>query len=51
MGGNIIEIRGSNFKPFNWETDVDNRNETFCYFTALEMAMPMTVTSATGAYC
>jgi len=31
-GGNIIQIKGSNFYPFNSTTEIDNSNDTFCWF-------------------
>ena len=34
-GGNIITLRGENFKPFHTEQgDIDIANSTFCYFVA-----------------
>ena len=34
-GGNEVEVRGSNFLPFNFVTDIDNSNDTFCDFKGI----------------
>jgi hypothetical protein len=44
-------IEGSNFHPFKWENDIDNRNDTFCYFEQEDIKMPMTVLNSTKATC
>jgi hypothetical protein len=31
-GDQKIIIRGQSFKPFDWNTDIDNQNDTFCSF-------------------
>jgi hypothetical protein len=35
-GGNIITLRGENFKPFHPDrNEIDITNSTFCYFVAM----------------
>jgi len=34
-GGTNITLKGSGFMPFDWATDIDNRNDTFCVWDEL----------------
>lgn len=34
-GGANITIKGSGFMPFDWASDIDNRNDTFCVWDEL----------------
>lgn len=50
-GGNTIELRGSAYHPFKeFSGDIDNSNDTFCYFEDLAK-MPLVVVNSTNAYC
>jgi hypothetical protein len=49
-GGNKITLIGQNFKPFDWATEVDNQNDTFCSFGKLGKT-PAQVISQTEAEC
>lgn len=44
-------MKGSNFFPFNFAKDIDNSNDTFCYFEQEDIKMPMRVVNSTKAYC
>lgn len=48
-GGNVIELKGSNFHPFKNE-DIDNSNDTFCFFEQIGK-MPLKVKDSTKAFC
>jgi len=53
-GGNEIELRGDNFKPFHTEEgELDIRNSTYCAFTAFNppIMTKATVTNSTRARC
>jgi hypothetical protein len=51
-GGNIIDVRGDNYKPFRTELgDPDMSNSTFCYFTALGVYRKATVLNSTRLTC
>lgn len=50
QGGNEIEVHGSAFYPFDFDKDIDNRNDTFCHFQKLGKTHA-TVTNSTRAYC
>jgi hypothetical protein len=50
-GGNVIELRGSSFFPFlDYTKEIDNSNDTFCFFQD-EGKMPLRVINSTRAYC
>lgn len=34
-GGSIVALKGSGFMPFDWASDIDNRNDTFCMWDEL----------------
>jgi len=34
-GDQKIIIKGQGFKPFDWNIDIDNQNDTFCAFGPL----------------
>jgi len=48
-GGNKILLKGRNFQPF-LNLDIDNSNDTFCYFENLGK-VPAKVINSTKAYC
>lgn len=50
-GGTVITLKGSNFKPFDFERDINNSNDTFCDFVHLGIRTPMKVISQTRAEC
>jgi hypothetical protein len=51
-GGNVIKLRGENFKPFRKsEGELDIDNSTFCYFVALGAYRKAEVTNSTRATC
>jgi hypothetical protein len=51
-GGNIITLKGENFKPFHTELgELDISNSTYCYFVALGQYSKATVYNTTKATC
>jgi len=51
-GGNVIKLRGENFKPFRKaEGELDIDNSTFCYFVALGAYRKADVQNSTRASC
>jgi hypothetical protein len=46
----MIVLRGNNFMPFDFMNEIDNRNDTFCFFDKLGKK-PATVHSSTEARC
>ena len=51
-GGNIVTLRGENFKPFHPEMgELDITNSTFCYFVQLGQYSKATVYNTTRATC
>ena len=52
QGGNMLTLRGSNFKPFDIEEgELDISNSTFCYFKTLGVYKRATVLNATRLTC
>ena len=49
-GGSQIILKGNNFKPFDFNKDIDNSNDTFCIFGPLGKK-PAKVVSSTEARC
>lgn len=49
-GGTKVTLRGSNFFPFNWKSEINNKNDTFCHWGRLGKT-PAEVISSTTAEC
>lgn len=51
-GGNIITLRGENFRPFHTDKgEIDITNSTFCYFVAMNQWRTAKIYNTTKATC
>lgn len=49
-GGTKVTLKGSDYLPFDWKLDVNNKNDTFCSWGVLGKT-PAEVISSTEAEC